>query len=188
MTINIYLAGPEVFLPNATEVANQKKALCRLYGFEGLFPLDNELDLTNLSPQQSGLLIASSNEAMIARADAIIANMTPFRGTSCDVGTAYEMGLARGMGKPVFAYSNDERLFLARNLAELPATRRLEEGHAVDADGMQLEDFGLIDNLMLDGAVSAPIVTQAPILPDQRFSELLGFERCLQQARAFFAR
>ncbi|MDF1764445.1 MAG: nucleoside 2-deoxyribosyltransferase, partial [Oleibacter sp.] len=32
----IYLAGPEVFLPDATLVGEQKKQLCRQYGFEGL--------------------------------------------------------------------------------------------------------------------------------------------------------
>jgi nucleoside 2-deoxyribosyltransferase len=36
--IRIYLAGPEVFLKNAKEVGEQKKALCRKYGFEGMFP------------------------------------------------------------------------------------------------------------------------------------------------------
>jgi Nucleoside 2-deoxyribosyltransferase len=34
----VYLAGPEVFLRNATEVGDRKKALCEAHGLEGLFP------------------------------------------------------------------------------------------------------------------------------------------------------
>ena len=40
----VYLAGPEVFLPNAIEIATRKKQLCLEYGFEGLFPFDSELE------------------------------------------------------------------------------------------------------------------------------------------------
>ena len=39
MNRKIYLAGPEVFHPNAAALGRQKQALCREYGFEGLFPL-----------------------------------------------------------------------------------------------------------------------------------------------------
>ncbi len=37
----IYLAGPDVFLPNAIEEGERLKALCEEYGYEGLFPMDN---------------------------------------------------------------------------------------------------------------------------------------------------
>ena len=43
MNRKIYLAGPEVFHANATALGWQKQALCREYGFEGLFPLDSEI-------------------------------------------------------------------------------------------------------------------------------------------------
>ncbi|MGY3852634.1 nucleoside 2-deoxyribosyltransferase [Aeromonas aquatilis] len=88
MSKKIYLAGPEVFLNNVHEVAAQKKELYRLYGFIGLFPLDNKLELNEFSPADNGLKIAKANEDLIAEADLVIANMTPFRGASCDVGTA----------------------------------------------------------------------------------------------------
>ena len=41
--LKIYLAGPEVFLPEAKKIGQAKKALCAEYGFEGLFPFDNEV-------------------------------------------------------------------------------------------------------------------------------------------------
>ena len=39
----IYLAGPDVFRVNAIEHGNTIKAICRTYGFDPLYPLDNEL-------------------------------------------------------------------------------------------------------------------------------------------------
>ncbi|MGF1717640.1 nucleoside 2-deoxyribosyltransferase [Photobacterium chitinilyticum] len=181
----IYLAGPEVFLQNATEIGEYKKKLCGLYGFEGLYPLDNVLELNANNPQENGLMIARANEKLIQEADAIIANITPFRGCSCDVGTAYEMGLARGLGKPVFAYSNDERFFLQRNIEELPGVNRLSDELFVDHQQMTLENFGLIDNLMLDGSVEAPIIRHQLVDKAQKYSELLGFEQCLKQLQKY---
>ncbi|WP_198596848.1 nucleoside 2-deoxyribosyltransferase, partial [Vibrio sp. 10N.261.52.A1] len=48
----IYLAGPEVFLTDAVSIGDQKKKICEAYGFEGIFPLDNILELNEPSPQQ----------------------------------------------------------------------------------------------------------------------------------------
>lgn len=177
----IYLAGPEVFLENAIEIGKQKQQLCKLYGFIGLYPLDNAFDTSAFTPQQLGIKIAQTNEQLIAEADAVIANMTPFRSTSCDVGTAYEMGLAKGLGKPIFAYSNDQRLYIQRNLEELANTKKVSEDLFVDQQNMALENFGLIDNLMLDGAVADDIIMHKLVEKDQIYSELLGFEQCLKQ-------
>ena len=41
--------------------------------------------------------------------DAMIVNLTPFRGPSADVGSAYEMGFMRELGRTIFAYTNDDR-------------------------------------------------------------------------------
>jgi len=146
--MKIYLAGPEVFLPDAQEIGAAKKAVCAQYGLEGLFPLDGGLDLSGLTQRQAGLAIYEANIALIEAAEACIANVTPFRGPSLDPGTAYEIGHVRGLGKPVFAYSNDSRLFAAR-------TRAFCGVHgARDGDGLLIEDFGLTDNLMIDGAAA----------------------------------
>ena len=37
----IYLAGSDVFLENAQDEGDRLKKLCKEYGFEGYFPLDN---------------------------------------------------------------------------------------------------------------------------------------------------
>ena len=40
----IYLAGPDVFARDPFLLAARKKAICAKYGFEGVFPMDNEVD------------------------------------------------------------------------------------------------------------------------------------------------
>jgi len=48
-----------------------------------------------------------ANEAMMIQADAVIANLTPFRGPGADAGTVYELGFMAGGGKLCLAYCND---------------------------------------------------------------------------------
>ena len=100
MAMNVYLAGPDVFLPDALQVGRQKTEICRRHGLIGLYPLDNVVDRT---ATEASLQIFKVNEAMMDRADAIIANLTPFRGPGADAGTVYELGYmaARGGGKKV---------------------------------------------------------------------------------------
>lgn len=38
----VYLAGPDVFEPNAAAIGREKVALCARYGFTGLLPLADE--------------------------------------------------------------------------------------------------------------------------------------------------
>src|SRR6266702_3428190 len=102
----IYLAGPEVFLRNAVEAGAAKVELCARHGLEGKYPLDAQLDLGNLALAERAYAIARANEGLIGDCDAVIANLTPFRGPGADTGTAYEVGYARGRGMPVFGYSN----------------------------------------------------------------------------------
>ncbi len=109
--MKIYLAGPDVFLPDAVEIGRRKAAICARRGLTGLYPLDNAVDLT--APDAS-LAIFKGNEAMMDAADAIIANLTPFRGPSADAGTVYELGYMAGRGKICFAYSNDPAIYAER--------------------------------------------------------------------------
>ena len=81
----IYLAGPDVFLPNAIEEGKRLKALCQNYGFEGLFPMDNII--TGQSPKEIALKIQEAKKHMIHACDIVIANLSPFRGPEPDSGT-----------------------------------------------------------------------------------------------------
>jgi nucleoside 2-deoxyribosyltransferase len=184
--LRIYLAGPDVFLPDAIDFAETKRKLCDAYGFTGVSPFDNEIDLATLSKHAAALRISAANEAMIRGCDLVIANITPFRGPSADVGTAYEMGFARALGLPVFAYTTVGGNLVERTRQALgaEAAERLS-GQFEDSFHMVIEDFDGVDNLMLYGAVEAsgaPIVVKAVPDDDRRFTDLSAFEECLKLA------
>ncbi len=175
-----------MFLRNAKEIGEQKKALCRKYGFVGVFPLDTEIETQGKAPREIGFCISSLNEQLIRTCNFIIANLTPFRSPSADVGTAYEIGYAHALGKKVFAYTNIAVPFTKRTIAALNHQgNRAADGRLRDSNDMFIEEYALTDNLMLDGCVHAStgglVVEQAP--DDQLFTYLGGFEKCLRQAQ-----
>jgi nucleoside 2-deoxyribosyltransferase len=185
----LYLAGPEVFLPDPRSLADRKKKLCRQYGFEGLFPLDNEFLFDGLLKPEQGLRISQANEDLVRKCDGLIANLTPFRSPSVDPGTAYELGFARALGKPVFGYTNDHRPFKDRVAAISRQSGRLMMGRLVDDQDMAIENYDLTDNLMIDGAVCSATGCQV-VVPNQSksgyYTDLAGFKACLQLAQKFF--
>lgn len=184
--LRVYLAGPEVFLSNAREVGKQKKALCKKYGFEGIFPIDTEVQTEGKSPREIGICISDINERLIQSCDIVIANVTPFRGPSADVGTVYEMGYAHGLGKRVIAYTNTAEPFTERTVKALngEASRKYDD-LLRDKLGMFIEENGLVDNLMIDGCINANskmlVVEEAP--EGEKFTFLGGFEKCLAEAK-----
>ena len=164
----VYLAGPEVFLPEPIAAGVAKKArvagLSRAAGwpFElaGLYPLDNQVPAFR-ADFDTGLRIYRANIDLMKRACAVAANMVRFRGPSMDVGTAFEMGYMRGLGKPVFAYY-DAAPFYGREEAPGMYVDRVgthcpvsEHDPRVDADGLTVDDFGMADNLMMIGALES---------------------------------
>jgi nucleoside 2-deoxyribosyltransferase len=184
--LRVYLAGPDVFLPAPQDWGRRKQAICARFGLAGVTPLDT---LPDEPPAWSALpewqRIALRNEAHIRTCDAVIANLTPFRGPSADAGTVFEVGFARALGRPVFGYATVAEPFLHRTLAHVGAgVRRDADGAHWDADGLLVEQFGLFDNLMIEGAITASggtLVVQA-CAPADRWSDLAVFERCVRLA------
>jgi len=178
--MKIYLAGPDVFLPDAIEIGRRKAEICSRHGMSGLYPLDNTVDL---SAADASLAIFKGNEAMMDAADAIIANLTPFRGPSADAGTVYELGYAAGRGKFCLAYSNDPTPYRDR-VARSYDLRTSADGRLVDPQGLTVEDFGWPDNLMMIHALDlhgCPLV--APRQPPADiWRDLTAFETCVRLA------
>jgi nucleoside 2-deoxyribosyltransferase len=179
MSKRIYLAGPEVFLSNAREIGARKRAICEQHGLLGVFPAGEE-DASNpaLSRPDQGIAISRAMERVMRTCDAMIVNLTPFRGPSADVGSAYEMGFMRALNRPIFAYSNDKRLFLDRVAAFCGGALRVRPtAEREDLDGMAVEDFALHDNLMLAGGVIGSggclFATDAPHA--DRYTSLVAF-------------
>jgi nucleoside 2-deoxyribosyltransferase len=178
----VYLAGPDVFLPDADAWLARKKAICAREGLAAVSPLDplpGEPAAWSALPEWRR--IALRNEAHIQGSDALIANLTPFRGPSADPGTVYEIGFMRALGRPVFGYSTTALPFVERTLDCLGLSR---EGVVSDADGMAIEAFGLFDNLMIEGGIigSGGVLVVQDCPAAERWTDLRVFERCARQA------
>jgi nucleoside 2-deoxyribosyltransferase len=141
--------------------------------------LDNAIDLT---ANDASLRIFRGNETMLIEADAIIANLTPFRGPGADAGTVYELGYMAGRGKLCLGYSNDPSPYADRVRRFTPVTSR--DGRLVDALGLTVEDFGLVDNLMMIHALDlhgcALVTPRLP--PADIWHDLAAFETCVRIA------
>lgn len=182
----VYLAGPEVFLPDAAEIGAEKCRLAGAAGFEGVFPLDVALDLGGLPQAECARRIALANEALIRSSDVMIANLTPFRGVSMDSGTAFEVGYMRALGRPVLGYTNAGDDFAARS-------RRYREGVRLPFDGdrpdVAIENFGMMENLMIAVAHTesgADVICTAKPGDDVTICGLDGFLEALETARRLF--
>jgi nucleoside 2-deoxyribosyltransferase len=176
--VKVYLAGPEVFLPDALAVGQRKRDICERHGLTGLYPLDNAVDL---SARDASLQIFRGLEEMMDAADAIIANLTPFRGPGADPGTVYELGYMAGRGKLCLGYCNDPALY-AERVARLMKVTKAADNRLIDNDGLTVEDFTLPDNLMIIHALDrhgAPLVMPQH-RPDDIWRDLTAFETCVR--------
>jgi nucleoside 2-deoxyribosyltransferase len=181
--MRVYLAGPDVFLPDPLARAAAMKQLCARHGLVGVFPLD---DLAGGDPPDWAALseahrIARRNEAHIAGCAALIANLTPFRGPSADAGTVFELGFMRALGRPVFGWSNCATPFAARSRAHVTAIAQ-PDGTWRDGEAMLVEDFsGMADNLMIDGAIAASggSLVRGDLPRSAAWTSLAAFEACV---------
>ena len=159
----IYLAGPDVFHPDAAERAKAHKALCLQSGFQPLHPIDQ--------PTLTAAHIYRTNIAMLRQADAVLANLNPFRGAEVDSGTAFEVGFAIALGKPVIGYLADAESLHDR-VGRLFGPLTFREGIPYDRHGDLVENFGHPVNLML--AESCQIVIGDFNAALKRLSKLIG--------------
>lgn len=171
--VQCYLAGPDVFYPDAVARGERKKQHLATLGISGHFPFDNEVPQEQFAGNGAAAsrTIAEENEAMMERCLAngdigvILINMTPWRGPEMDSGTAFEAGYfsaLRRMGKPVVLVGYYEEptpgffertsLWCERHLGEAP--HRDAHGTWRDYNDHALERFGdNADNLMIDEAI-----------------------------------
>ncbi|WP_354445679.1 nucleoside 2-deoxyribosyltransferase [Marinobacter sp. MBR-99] len=170
----IYLAGPEVFFPEEEHqaIVAEKKRLLRDAGFEGVDPLDTALEFSDEEAKhERGHRIYQANRELMDSCNAIIANLTPFRGISADPGTVFEVGYMIGQGKLAFGFTLDSRLYQQR----AGATGQDELGHTI-------EDFELSDNLMIEGGIreSGGRLFVAQQSGEHRFFSAEVFSRCVR--------
>jgi nucleoside 2-deoxyribosyltransferase len=179
--MKVYLAGPEVFRPNARAILDRKIQLTRRCGFTPIAPGDLDIEAAE-TKRAGGLAISSTNERLMPSADLIIANLTPFRGIAADVGTAFELGFMCARGCPAYAFSNTTRNHFERVKRYYDGQIRVDEvGRYRGSDGLAIEDFEMADNLMLDGGIESRngVVVTREVDPNGLFLDLSAFQDCL---------
>lgn len=150
MIKSIYFAGPDVFRPDLNEWRDRVHALCDEHGILPLLPCDG----TASDPRT----IRETNLGMLSAASGVIANLVPFRGVEVDTGTAFEVGFACALGKPVVGFI-PEMETLETRVARLCGPLATADGlwppsfGERDRDGFGVEAFGLPTNLMIAGGV-----------------------------------
>ena len=148
--MRVYLAGPDIFRPDALAWAAAARQQLAAYGLQALIPLDGD--------ETTAGGIYRANLEMIRSADVVIANLNAFRGAEPDSGTCFEVGFAVALGKTVIGHLADGRAL---------------KDKVSDADGLRVEDFALPLNLMLamscrlvvgDLAAAAKTLAEQPAL------------------------
>ncbi|HTH18338.1 MAG TPA: nucleoside 2-deoxyribosyltransferase [Magnetospirillum sp.] len=155
MSNKVYLAGPAVFHPAAKQVFEYLVEECGKHGLEAITPEIGDLELSSFTLPEQAARIRALNVSKIRQADAVIACISPFRGPGADAGTAWEMGYAEALGKPVVAWCEETGDYRSRVASDVdPKGTWWCRQH-----GMIVEDFGLVDNLMLTAGAH-------PVQPD----------------------
>jgi nucleoside 2-deoxyribosyltransferase len=151
----IYLAGFDVFRTDAKTHGEHLKHLCRERGFVGVYPLDGAVPVA-LAPEEAARWIYRANIEAIRSADIVMANLNDFRGPGePDSGTAFEVGFAAALGKPVFGYRSSAEPLIER------VPRQPSAGNVpLCAGGYLIEDFGGSVNLMI--STSTQIIVGGP--------------------------
>ena len=178
----VFLSGPDLFMPDGPDLLAAKLLACREAGVEGVH-----------ADPAAGEGAPGELRARIAYADAVgrlrgcqavIANLTPWRGPHPDPGTVFEAGFAAGLGLPVFAYLNvadvDEADHQTR-VAALTGAALDAQGAWRDPDGGLIEDLGLPEGLMLWAEARSfhVVVTPDPL------GDVTGVELCLEALAAW---
>jgi nucleoside 2-deoxyribosyltransferase len=156
----VYIAGPDIFRVAWPDMARKIVSACESWGFEALLPITANQNLDR--PGVNGITVPGKTKDAdvvfescmdkIRSCDAVVANITPFRGDEPDSGTVFEIATAYALGKPVVAYTLDTRLTHERHVHNGFKT---EHGALVCRSGFLVERFDLPCNVMVAQACTA---------------------------------
>lgn len=180
----VYLAGPDRWFPDPEPHLARMRAACEQAGFRSLSLADAALTEQEPSEAMARELYAEA-AARLRRADAVIANLTPWRGAGADPSTAFEAGFAAGLGRPVFAYLNVAHEAEAELLERVGAVMGASPdplGAWRDGLGCEIENLGLPETALLWAEARRFLVV---VTPDP-LEDLTGLTACLE-ALALYA-
>ena len=156
----IYLAGPDVFRPDARAHFVRLTAACEALGLAASLPADDQADPTAGSPEQG---IYAANMQRLRNADGVVANLACFRGLEPDSGTVFEVGAAIALGIPVVAYGVPAGSYADRARAALPCAHDAAGVLRESGTGIAVEDFGQQLNLMLACSIAIEATPEAAL-------------------------
>ena len=181
---SVFLAGPDPWFPDPAPHLTRRDELVRAAGLSPVAPsVGAGLGEEERSEVTARLIYADTLSSLRA-ADAVIANLTPWRGASCDPATAFQCGFAAAQGKPVLAYMNlqdeddaDPRGRIEALFGAMPDAR----GCWRDPEGCEIEDFYLPETIMLWGEARRLFLIVTP----EPWSDLTGLELCLDSLKLY---
>ncbi len=167
----VYLAGPDVFEPDARARYAKLSILAEANGLQAIVPMDAEGEPARAdeAPAQAAQRIFLANIARLDAADGMVANLADFRGCEPDSGTVFEVGYAVACGIPVVGYGVPAAEYSARVAAYMPTVCGADGTLREQATGREVENFGQPLNLMLACAMQiAPDAEAAMVLLAER--------------------
>jgi nucleoside 2-deoxyribosyltransferase len=175
---NVFLAGPDLWFPDAGDHLTRKVEMCLAAGFVPLGGRGEGLVETEPSEAMAREIYAMAL-ARLREADAVIVNLTPWRGPNADPGTAFEAGFASALGKPVFAYLNvgsEEEADYRGRVEVMMGAVPGEDGRWRDLDDGEIEGLDLPENVMLWAEARRFFVIVTP----EPTHDLTGLQLCLE--------
>jgi nucleoside 2-deoxyribosyltransferase len=179
----LYLSGPDSGFANAEPHDAARRAMCEQAGFTPISPLGAPVAERERAEAMAREIYAG-RMSLMRQADAVVCNLTPLRGPSCDVGSAFEAGFMSGLGKPVFAYMNvaeEDDAELASRIESWALIEVDDDGTLRDEHGCEIEDFGLPEDLMLWAEARRLYVVVTPDI----LGDMTGLELCLEAVKLF---
>ena len=141
-----YLADFEMFLPEFPETVKNWHHICDKYGLVGYFPgeaVSKEKDYSN-NTQEMCKDICDTDIYGVVHCDFLIAQLDNWRGNQPDSGTAFELGLAIALNKPVYGFYSGEKEMISRD----SIAHNLIDNETYDENGYGIENQKYpLDNL-----------------------------------------
>lgn len=160
----VYLAGPDVFFPDSVNIFQNLLAHCERLGMVGLVPSDGGISEGIVgADDELAQRIYDGNVALMCDADGVVANLMSFRGAEPDSGTAFEVGFAAALQKPVVVYGVPEGSYASRVAAAIPSTRDSDGNLRETKTGVLIEGLGQRMNLMLTRSTAMAPTAEAAL-------------------------
>lgn len=146
----VYLSDVVRYEKDAKAVYGSLKELCASYGLEAVTPCDwaeGLLETDSTNPYVKAAALTENYCRLVKSCDAVIADLSDYRGYECSNDVGFECGMGFEMGKKLFGYMEDARPCIEKipHLGEAAEFR--------DMTGCNVENFNYPANLMFGSSM-----------------------------------